>query len=326
MFERLGNLSVKPWSCDFEVVHEDWLFRLLHFKGEKRHRIPLLFVYAFINRPYVLDLHQDVSVVRKLVAEGIDVWMIDWGYPKRADKFLRIADYIDYIDFCVEKIRWEAMVEAITLHGYCLGSTLAVIYSALFPEKVKNLVIQTPPINFDTENALALWAKHLNPQKISRAMGNVSGEMLNIAFLLVDPIRLVLGKYQSLLDNAEDEKFLKEFFYMDFWIFDSPAVPGSVFEEFIERWYHKNELIENHYTIDGKKVDLNKITMPVLALYAEKDHITPPSSVIPFLEKIPSRDKKAMSVDKGHIGLTVSKSSHAKLWKEAIKWIVERSD
>ncbi|MEM0022935.1 MAG: alpha/beta fold hydrolase [Archaeoglobaceae archaeon] len=326
MFEKLKGLSVEPWSCEFEVVHEDWLFKLLHFKGERKHKIPLLFVYAFINRPYILDLHEEVSVVKKLLAEGIDVWMIDWGYPKRADKFVKIADYIDYIDFCVDKIRKEAKVEAITLHGYCLGSTLAVIYSALFPEKVKNLVIQTPPINFDTENALALWAKHLDARKISRAMGNVSGEMLNIAFLLVDPIRLVLGKYQGLLDNAENERFLKEFFHMDFWIFDSPAVPGSVFEEFIERWYHKNELIENRYDINGRKVDLSKITMPVLALYAEKDHITPPSSVIPFLEKIPSKDKKAMSVDKGHIGLTVSKSAHVKLWKEAIKWIVERSD
>ncbi|MFN3383756.1 MAG: alpha/beta fold hydrolase [Archaeoglobaceae archaeon] len=326
MFEKLKGLNVKPWSCEFEVVHEDWLFKLLHFKGEKRHRIPLLLVYAFINRPYILDLHEDVSVVRKLIAEGIDVWMIDWGYPKRADKFMRISDYVDYIDFCVDKIRKETKVEAITLHGYCLGSTLAVIYSALFPEKIKNLVIQTPPINFNTENTLALWAKHLDAMKISRAMGNVSGEMLNLSFLLVDPIRLVLGKYQGLLDNAEDEKFLKEFLYMDFWIFDSPGIPGSVFEEFIERWYHKNELIENKYEINGKKVDLNNITMPVLALYAEKDHITPPSSVIPFLEKIPSKDKKAMSIDKGHIGLTVSKSSHAKLWKEAIKWIVERSD
>ncbi len=326
MIEKIRDVEVKPWSCDYEVVHEDWLFKLLHFKGERKHRIPLLLVYAFINRPYVLDLHEEVSVVRKLIAEGIDVWMIDWGYPKRADKFFRISDYIDYIDFCVEKIGKERKVEAITLHGYCLGSTLAVIYASLYPEKVKNLVIQTPPINFDTENTLALWAKHLNPKKITRAVGNVSGEMLNISFLLVDPIRLVFSKYQGLLDNLDDPKFLKEFFYMDFWIFDSPAIPGNVYDEFIERWYHKNELIKNEFDVNGRKVDLKRITMPVLALYAEKDHITPPSSVIPFLEKIPSKDKKALSVDKGHIGLTVSKSSHAKLWKEAIKWIVERSD
>ncbi|MDI9611221.1 MAG: alpha/beta fold hydrolase [Archaeoglobales archaeon] len=326
MFEKIMEVNVKPWTCEFEVEHEDWVFRLLHFKGERRHKVPLLFVYAFINRPYVLDLHEEVSVVRKLINEGIDVWMIDWGYPKRADKFLRIEDYINYIDFCVDLIRNECKVDSITVHGYCLGSTLSVIYSALYPEKVRNLVIQTPPLNFDTENALALWAKHIDPQRLSRAVGNVSGEMLNISFLLIDPIRLVLGKYQGLIDNIEDPKFLKEFFSMDFWIFDSPAVAGSVFEEFIDRWYHKNEIMIGTYTVGGKVVDLSKITMPVLALYADKDHITPPSAVLPFLEKIPSKDKKALSVDKGHIGLTVSKSSHAKLWNEAIKWIVDRSD
>ncbi|MCX7999964.1 MAG: alpha/beta fold hydrolase, partial [Leptospiraceae bacterium] len=260
MLERIKELNVKPWSCDFEVVHEDWLFKLLHFRGDRKHRIPLLLVYAFINRPYVLDLHEEVSVVRKIIAEGIDVWMIDWGYPKRADKFLKIADYIEYIDFCVEKIRKENAIEAITLHGYCLGSTLSVIYSCLYPEKVKNLIIQTPPINFNTENTLALWARTLDPKKISRAVGNVSGEILNIAFLLIDPIRLVLAKYQGLLDNLDDYGFLKEFFYMDFWIFDSPAIAGGVFEEYIERWYHKNEIIENQYEVNGRRVDLSKIT------------------------------------------------------------------
>ncbi len=326
MLEKIREVNIKPWTCDFEVVHEDWLFKLLHFKGEKKHRIPLLFVYAFINRPYILDLHEEVSVVRKLIKEGIDVWMIDWGYPKRADRFLKIQDYIEYIDFCVEVIKKERKVDTLTLHGYCLGSTLATIYAALYPEKVKNLVIQTPPLNFDTENALALWAKHIDPQRITRAVGNVSGEMLNIAFLLIDPIRLVLGKYQGLIDNLDDPRFLKEFYSMDFWIFDSPAVAGNVFEEYIERWYHRNEIMNGKYTVGGKPVDLSRITMPVLALYAEKDHITPPSAVLPFLERIPSKDKRAMSVDKGHIGLTVSKSSHAKLWNEAIKWIVERSD
>ncbi|MEM1579018.1 MAG: alpha/beta fold hydrolase [Archaeoglobaceae archaeon] len=326
MMGKILSVNVKPWSCEFEIVHEDWLFKLLHFKGEKKHKVPLLFVYAFINRPYVLDLHRDVSIVRKLISEGIDVWMIDWGYPRRADRFVRIADYIEYIDFCVEKIRKSCDVDKITIHGYCLGSTLAVVYSALYPEKVRNLIIQTPPVNFNTENTLAQWAKHLDARKISQAIGNVSGEILNIAFLLVDPIRLVFAKYQELLDNIENEKFLKEFFHMDYWIFDSPAVAGTVFEELIERWYQRNEIMENSYEVNGRKVDLNQIKMPILALYAEKDHITPPESVLPFLERIPSKDKKALSIDKGHIGLTVSKSSHTKLWGEAIKWIVERSD
>lgn len=321
--EKIKN--IKPGSCDYEVVHEEWIFKLLHYKGIPNYKTPVLICYAFINRPVILDLHEDVSVIKRMLDAGLDVWMIDWGYPSFADRHLKISDYIDYIDFCVDFVRKERKVDKVTLHGYCLGSTLAVIYAALYPEKIKNLVIQTPPVNFDTKNTLAIWAKSIDPKKISRAMFNASGDLLNIAFLLVDPVRLVVGKYQSLIKSADDEKSVKDFFFMDHWIFDSPSVAGDVFEEYITRWYHRNEIMNNQYDVNGKRVDINRIDMPVLVLAAEKDHITPPESVIPFFEKIPSKDKKMLLSEKGHIGLSVSKTSHTKIWPEAIRWIVERS-
>jgi polyhydroxyalkanoate synthase len=47
----------------------------------ERHDVPLLFVYALINRPYILDLQQDRSVVRRMLEAGFDVYLIDWGEP-----------------------------------------------------------------------------------------------------------------------------------------------------------------------------------------------------------------------------------------------------
>ena len=317
-------VEFKPWSCEFEVVHKDWLFSLMHFKGKPKYKVPVLISYAYINRPFIMDLYEEVSVVRRLIDAGLDVWMIDWGYPKRSDKFFKIKDYIDYIDFCVDFIRDKKRVSSITIHGYCLGATLGVIYSALNPEKVKNLVLQAAPINFHTENTITLWAMHINPVKISRALGNMPGELLNISFLLVEPVKLGL-KYLNVIDNIENKKLIKDFFYMDHWIFDSPAVPGYVYEEQISKWYHRNELIKGEYELNGKKVDLSNITMPVLAIVAEKDNLTPPETTLPFLEKIPSKDKKLLISDKGHVGLTVSRSSHKKIWPEAVDWIVKRS-
>ncbi len=317
--------DVKPGFSKYEVEHEDWVFRLLHFKSKPKLRTPILISYAYINRPHILDLHEDVSVVRYLIDAGLDVWMVDWGYPTFSDRHLKISDYIDYLDFCVDYIRKRKKVDKITLHGYCLGTTLSVIYASIHPEKIRNLVIQTPPINFDTSNTLALWAKKIDPARVSRALFNATGDFLNLAFLLVDPIRLVVGKYQALLDNLSNEKFVKDFFYMDHWIFDSPAIPGKVFEEYIVRWYQRNEIMKGSYDVNGIKVDFSKITMPVLVLAAEKDHITPPDAVMPFFEAIPSEDKKILMSDKGHIGLTVSRSSHERVWPEAVKWIVERS-
>ncbi len=317
-------VEFKPWSCEFEVVHKDWLFSLMHFKGKPKYKTPVLISYAYINRPFIMDLYDEVSVVRKLINAGLDVWMIDWGYPKRSDKFFKIKDYIDYIDFCVDFIKSQKGVSHITLHGYCLGATLSIIYSSLNPEKIKNLVLQAAPVNFHTENTITLWAMHIDPVKISRALGNMPGELLNIAFLLVEPVKLGL-KYLNIIDNVENKKLIKDFFYMDHWIFDSPAVPGYVYEEQISNWYHKNEIIRGEYKLNGKKVDLNNITMPVLAIVAEKDNLTPPETTLPFFEKIPSKDKKLLISDKGHVGLTVSRSSHKKIWPQAVDWIVKRS-
>jgi polyhydroxyalkanoate synthase len=260
-----------------------------------------------------------------MLDSSLDVWMVDWGYPKRADRYLQLSDYLDFLDESVEHIMAKKGVDGITLHGYCLGSTLSVIYASIFPQKVKNLVLQAPPVDFYTTNTLALWARSINPEKIVRALGNASGDMLNLSFLLVDPIRLVVGKYQSLIDNADSKDFVRNFFYMDNWIFDSPAIPGGVYEEYIRKWYQNNEVIEEKFEYRGKKVDLKNIKMPVLVLAAEKDHITPSDSVMTFFEKIPSKDKKVLLSDKGHIGLTVSGSSQKKIWPEAIKWVVERS-
>ena len=326
LLDHMKEVEVKPWASEFDVVHQDWVFRLIRFRGERRHKTPVLIAYAFINRPYVLDLRKEVSVVGKFVEAGLDVWMIDWGYPKRADRYLRISDYVEYMDRCVELIKEKTGCDKVTLHGYCLGATLAAIYAAIHGRNVRNLVLQAPALNFETRNTLAVWARNINPGKVVRTLGNATGDFLNIAFLLVDPARLVLEKYQSLIGNIDNRKFLTNFLYMDHWIFDSPDIPGEVYREYIERWYQKNEIMKGEFDVNGEKVDLAKITMPLLMLIADKDHITPPESAIPFYEAVPSRDKLLLRLEKGHIGLSVSSSAHKTLWKKAVEWIVERSN
>jgi len=323
--KRMLEIEAEVGVTPYEVIHEDWLFKLLHFKNRRRTlKYPVLIVYAFINRPYVMDLFSEVSVIKKELDANLDVWMIDWGYPKSADKHIKIEDYINYIDFCVDYIIKTKKVDKVTLHGYCLGGDLAIVYSALYPEKVKNLVIQALPIDFHTSNTLALWARNINPDKIADTIGNASGDLLNFTFLIVDPIRLVLAKYQGLLDNMENEKFLENFLRMEKWIFDSPSIPAETFREYIKEWYHENKLIKNRYAVGGRRVNLKNITMPTLILVAEKDHISPPESVKPFLNKISSNDKLLLSVNKGHIGLSTSRAAKD-LWDKAIAWIVERS-
>ena len=68
-------------------------------------KVPILIVYALVNRPYMVDLQSDRSLVRNLLAQGEDVYLIDWGYPDRADRWLTLDDYINgYIERCVDAV------------------------------------------------------------------------------------------------------------------------------------------------------------------------------------------------------------------------------
>jgi len=80
-----------------EVVYEENKLRLLHYESrtEEQHDVPILVVYALINRPYILDLQPERSVIRTLLDNGFDVYMIDWDEPSTLDRSLTLDDYVN---------------------------------------------------------------------------------------------------------------------------------------------------------------------------------------------------------------------------------------
>lgn len=328
LFGTISGVEVDVWQTPFDIIHQDGIFRLLHYRPmvEKVAPVPVLIVFAFINRPYIMDLQPDRSVVRRLLESGLNVYMIDWGYPSQAHRFLDVEDYIEFMDTSMDIVRKETSQSKVTLHGYCLGGTLSVVYAALYPEKVKNLVLQATPIKFDIDGILNLWAKHLNPDKIVNALGNAPGSFLNIGFLLANPIILVYGKYTYLFEEEVAPQATNYFFRMEKWIFDNPDVPGEVYRRYIKEWYQQDLLIKSEFKVGGQRVDLKRIDMPLLILVAERDHIAPPASSKPLLEAVSSSDKESLIVLAGHVGISVSRGVHREFWPKICEWIKTRSN
>ena len=222
---------------------------------------PVLLCYALVNRPYMVDLQEDRSLVRGLLERGLDVYLIDWGYPDGADRFLEIDDYVNgYLDRCVDRVRRDSGHEAINLLGVCQGGTFSLCYTALHPEKVKNLVVMVTPVDFQTpENLLSKWAQGLDVDRMVDVMGNVPGEMLNATFLSLMPFRLTSQKYVALADIIDDTRQLENFLRMEKWIFDSPDQAGETFRQFIKWMFQENRLMKGAVELGGRKVELGNI-------------------------------------------------------------------
>lgn len=326
-----SSLDTKVGATETEEILRIGKIKLVRFKPVKPESellpVPVLIVYALVNRPYMMDLQEDRSVVKKLLEAGLDVYLIDWGYPRRGDRFLTLEDYIErFMRGCVDYLKERYDRDDVNLLGVCQGGTFCAIYAALHPEEVRNLALMVTPIDFDTrEGLLNLWSKAINVDKMVDTLGNVPGDFMNIGFLMLNPWRLMFDKYVTFLEHIDSKDFVSNFVRMEKWIFDSPDQAGEAFREFLRDTYHENKLVKGEMKIGDQRVDLKNVTMPVLNVFAERDHLVPPSSSRVVPDVVGSDDVTSESFPTGHIGMFTSGRSQKHYAPTIANWFVERS-
>jgi len=248
--KRVKEEDIQCGVSEKEAVYREDKIILYHFKPvvEKPFEIPLLMVYALVNRPYMVDLQEGRSLVANLLKLGLDIYLIDWGYPTRSDRWLTLDDYINgYVDNCVDFIRQS------------------------------------------------------------------------------QPLQLGYQKYLDFPDIMEDESKLVNFLRMEKWIFDSPDQAGESYRQFLKDFYQQNKLIKGEVMLGDKRVDLHNLTMPILNLYADKDHLVPPASSLALGNYIGTSDYTACAFPVGHIGMYVSGKVQRDLPPAISDWLKARA-
>lgn len=326
----LSELNCELASTPYEIVYSEDRVRVKHYRrnenAENKLNTPLLVVYALINRETMLDLQPDRSVVKTFLEGGIDLYMVDWGYPTRKDRFQTIDDHVNgYIDNIVDFIRERHQVPKINLMGICMGGTFCVMYAALHSEKIKNLVTTVTPSNFDTDTGLLhVWMRDIDAGRMVNTFANIPGDIMNFGFLLLNPARLMIDKYVGFLENMDNKDFVENFVRMERWIFDSPDVPGETFRQFVEDCYQKNLLIQSKMYVGDKLVDLKKLTMPLLNFYGLFDHLVPPEACNKLVGAVGSQDVEDICLETGHIGIYVSSKFQKLFAPKIVRWLKER--
>jgi polyhydroxyalkanoate synthase subunit PhaC len=300
-------------------------------------KTPLLMIYAFINRHYILDLLPEVSVVRNLLNQGLDIFATDWGTPSAYDKSLTLGHYVNkYMDKSVDLIRKITNSDKVSLFGYCWGGNLALIYAALHPEKVKNLITIATPGDFDLDNSLlAVWTKAMKENYLLDAFGNLPEVVLNAAFILRNPIEYS-HKYFHFFEQPRGLESIAEFLATETWLYDSPPIIGEIYREFAEYCYKQNLLIKNKMKValaddinnnnDIVTINLKNIDMPFLNIVAEKDDLVAPNSSKALNNALTeSHDKSLIEFKSGHVGLMIGNNAHKELWPKVGEWIKNHS-
>ncbi len=309
------------WQCD--------KVKLYHYIRETpaKCKIPVLVSFAIMNRHDVLDLQPDRSLMKKLLEEGLDIYIMDWGYPSRADQYLTMEDYIlGYLNDAIDFIRKAHKVDKIHKMGICQGGLFSMIYAAIHPEKLKTLTTYVAPYDFtDTNcNMLYKWTKYVDVDSMVDTSGVISAEMLNSAFSMLKP-SMEVAKYFGVMDMMSDKDKMMNYLRMEKWKNDCPDLAGEMYRKYIKDLFRDNKLIKGTFEMDGQRVDLKKMTVPFLNVYATEDNIIPNESSKAIMNHIGSKDKQLYAFPGGHIGVFVGAKSQKELAPSVAKWVMERS-
>ena len=315
----------------YEVIYQAGSLRLLRF-GDTQPAgpsVPVLICFSLVNRPHILDLRPNRSVIRQLVRQGLSVYLIDWGVPAAGDRTLRLCDYVcNRLKKMVDVVCAQSSTTQVSLLGYCMGGTMAAMFTSLFQQQVRNLILLATPVDFTgDESLLNVWTReeHFDVDGLIDVFGNCPGKLLQVCFQQTKPIQNYVEKYMNFHARRDDDVFLENFFSIERWANDSIPVAGETFREFTKMLYQRNLLVTGNMQLGGTPIDLGKITCPLLLLTADSDHLVPPSSTLALKNYVSSTEITEMSVDAGHIGVAVSSKAHQRLWPQAAAWLAAHS-
>lgn len=308
--------------------------------ADRAGRAPLLIVPAPIKRPYIWDLRPEASVVRRCLDAGLPVYLAEWTDPGPDTADFGLAEYAgrlldDALDAIASDMGGGKKGKAdggAVLAGHSLGGTLAAIYAAQRPQRVRGLVLVESPLHFgaDSGDASRMVARAPHARRVRGAYGTVPGSFLTVVSVAGSPEQFVWSVMRDRLTSAGDPEARRTHAAVIRWTLDEFPMPGRLFEEVVEGLYREDRFFRGTLEVAGRTLGPRDLTVPVLTVVNPDSTLIPPDSVLPFLAASGAAETRVLHYhgDRGvavpHVGPLVGRSAHEELWPEILRWIAVR--
>ena len=310
------------WATPNETVLASGAMRVRRFEPPPRPGKPVLIVYSHVNSPHVIDLHRDHSLVRRLIEAGHTVYLLDWGKVDERDRHADLSVYAgDYIDAALDCIVEHHGTDRSNLLGVCQGGTFALCYTALNPDRVDRLVTLVTPVDFHAgDSILARWVKYVDFTLLEQSPVNIPGEAITALFRVIRPFN-DLKRQVQLIDRPVNDDKLELTALVDQWVYHCPDQPGRAFAQFARLFFQENRLVGGSLEIGSNAVRLDRISRPVLNVYAGRDHLVPPESSAALAKHIDPGLYHERVFPGGHVGLMVSEKAQQTVLPGIGSWL-----
>jgi len=296
--------------------------------SQREHAVPVLLVFALINRPTIFDLRPGNSFVSFLLEEGFDVFLLDWGEPDDEDADMGLEAYVcDELPWGIRETLRAAEADEVSLLGWCIGGTVCAMHCALTHDTaVRNLVLLTTPID-TTDSRYGQWVARdsFDVDLVADAYPAIPGRMIDFANKLLKPKTNFWDTYANLWEATREGKARRDAYQpMAKWVADNPPFPSRAYREWITWMYKENRLVRGRMRLRGRRVDLRAIDQNLLVVTAGADHIAPPPGTAPIFDFVSSEDVTHFDRPGGHIGLMAGSRAREEIWPDLAGWLAER--
>lgn len=326
----LGGRFTRTAASPRDVVWKRGKAELWRFRGaEPRLGPPVLAFIGLVSRSYVLDLHPGNSFVEKMLEAGHDVWLLDWGVADEADAGNGLGLYaLEILPRAVEALLEHSGASELTMLAYCMGGCLALTaLGAGVPLPVRSLVTMATPVDYSKlgEFFEPLRAGALDAGAAIDESGNVPPSLVRRTLALKRPTA-DLVQYANLWQNLWSDEYMVGYQAMNEWVADHVPLPGAAFRDVLREWIVGNGFLNRTFRVGGRRIDLGRITCPVLCVIAEKDEIVPKAAAEPLPGLLPNAAVETLRLPAGHISLACGRQAARVTIPSILGWIERHSE
>lgn len=331
---RLGRFT-DPVHAPYKVSHRMEIARLRRYGGD-HHRpsvsAPVLLIPPLMVTAEIYDVAPDASGVSALVAEGLDVWVIDFGSPESEEGGME-RTFDDHVRAVSDAIDWIATKTAHDVHlvGYSQGGMFAYQAAAFRKsERVASLITLGSPIDIHrslpmVEETAAGRLFELLQNAVEMPLDKLEGipGFLSSSGFKALAIHKEAGQLLDFVKKLHDRQALEKrearrrFLGGEGFV----AWPGPALKKFIDEFVVHNRMLSGGFVVAGRTVTLADIVCPILFFVGERDTIANERSIRAIRGAAPKAEIYEVSMRAGHFGLVVGRQAMRFSWPTVASWV-----